>query len=62
MPNGFWNKANHYHQLVDECVALAKTAASNETRAEYYATAEYYMHLAEVEANLADRPGEPSAR
>jgi hypothetical protein len=53
MPNGLWNKADHYRQLVDECVALAKAATSNEIRAEYNATAEYYLHLADVEANLA---------
>jgi hypothetical protein len=40
-------------QLVDECVALAKAATSNEIRAEHNATAEYYLHLADVEANLA---------
>ena len=53
MPNGLWNKADHYRQLVDECVALAKAATSNEIRAEHNATAEYYLHLADVEANLA---------
>ena len=53
MPNGLWNKADHYRQLVDECVALAKASNSNEIRAEHYATAEYYLHLADVEANLA---------
>jgi hypothetical protein len=47
-----WNKADHYRQLVDECVALAKASNSNEIRAEHYATAEYYLHLADVEANL----------
>jgi hypothetical protein len=31
----------------------AKAATSNEIRAEHYATAEYYLHLADVEANLA---------
>ena len=55
MPDGLLSKADYYRQLVDECVALAKTATSNATRAEYFATAEYYLHLAEVEANLADR-------
>ena len=48
MPNGLWNKADHYRQLVDECVALAKASNSNEIRAEHYATAEYYLHLADV--------------
>jgi len=55
MPNGPWCRADHYRQLVDECVALAKAATSNEIRAEHYAAAEYYLHLAEVEANLAGR-------
>jgi hypothetical protein len=55
MPNGLWSKADHYHQLVDECVSLAKAATSNEIRAENYAAAEYYLHLAEVEANLIGR-------
>ena len=40
-------------QLVDECVALAKAATSNEIRAEHNATVEYSLHLADVEANLA---------
>ena len=57
MPNGLWNKADHYRQLVDECVALAKAATSNEIRAEHSATAEYYLHLADVEANLAGQFG-----
>ena len=52
MPNGLWNKADHYRQLADECVALAKAATSNEIRTEHNATAKYYLHLADVEANL----------
>jgi hypothetical protein len=55
MLGSLWSKADYYRQLVDECVVLAKTATSNEIRAGHYATAEYYLHLAEVEANLADR-------
>jgi hypothetical protein len=51
-----WSKADYYRQLVDECVALAKSAISNEVRAEHYATATYYRNLAEVEANLAGQP------
>jgi hypothetical protein len=61
MPNGLWSKADHYHQLVDECVSLAKAATSNEIRAENYAAAEYYLHLAEVEANLAGRTADTTA-
>jgi hypothetical protein len=55
MPNGPWCRADHYRQLVDESVALAKAATSNEIRAEHYAAAEYYLHLAGFEANLAGR-------
>jgi hypothetical protein len=55
MTDDVWSKADYYRQLVDECVALAKTAISNETRAEHYATATYYLHLAELEANLSGR-------
>jgi hypothetical protein len=58
MPNGLWNKADYYRQLVDECLALARAATSNEIRAECYAAAEYYLHLAEVEANLAGWEGD----
>ena len=56
MLDDVWSKADYYRQLVDECVALAKTAISNEARAEHYATARYYRNLAEVEANLAGQP------
>ena len=31
---------------------FAEASNSNEIRAEHYATAEYYLHLADVEANL----------
>jgi hypothetical protein len=61
MLDGLWSKADYYRQLVDECVALAKTATSNEIRAGHYATAEYYLLLAEVEANLADRSSKHDA-
>jgi hypothetical protein len=53
MPNESLSRAQHYWQWVDDCVAMAKTATSNEIRAELYATAEYYLHLAEVEGNLS---------
>jgi hypothetical protein len=55
MLDDVWNKTDYYRQLVDECVSLAKTAVTNEARAEHYATATYYLHLAEVEANLSGR-------
>jgi hypothetical protein len=43
---------NHYRQVVDDCVVMAKVATSNKIRAELYAAAEYYLHLGEVEGNL----------
>ena len=61
MPDGLWSKADYYRQLVDECIALAQTATSNEIRAEHYATAEYYLHLAKLETNLADRSSKHDA-
>ena len=62
MLDGLWSKADYYRQLVDECVALAQTATSNEIRAEHYATAEYYLHLGrELETNLADRSSKHDA-
>ena len=48
-------KADYYRHLLDECVVLAKTATSNEVRAKYYATAESYRRLANLEANVAGR-------
>jgi hypothetical protein len=61
MRTGLWSRADHYRQFVDDCVALAKAAPSNEIRAEHYAAAEYYLHLAEVEANLVARPSKIGA-
>ena len=33
---------------------MANAATSNRIRAELYAAAEYYLHLSEVEGNLAE--------
>ena len=61
MAHDLCSKADYYRHLVDESVALAKTATSNEVRAKYYATAEYYLHLADFEENLAGRFNKPAA-
>jgi hypothetical protein len=55
-------KADYYRHLLNECVVLAKTATSNEVRAKYYATAESYRRLADLEANLAGLSTKPRAR
>jgi hypothetical protein len=54
MANEFWSKRDCYRQWVDESVAMANAATSNRIRAELYAAAEYYLHLSEVEGNLAE--------
>jgi hypothetical protein len=46
--------AEHYHQLAEHCVAMAKAATSNKTRAHHYAAALNYLTLAE--ADSAPRP------
>jgi hypothetical protein len=56
------DKADYYRHVLDECVVLAKTATSNEVRAKYYATAESYRRLADLEANSTGRSTEPKAR
>ena len=48
--------AEHYRQLAEQCVAIAKAATSNKMRAHHYATALNYLKLAEAEANSAPRP------
>ena len=48
--------AEHYRQLAEQCVAMAKAATSNKMRAHHYATALNYLKLAEAEANSAPRP------
>ena len=52
MANEFWSKAHCYQQWAEESVAMANLATSNRTRAELYATAEYYLYLSKVEGNL----------
>jgi hypothetical protein len=59
MSNEFCSRTNYYHQWVEDCVAMAKAATSNKIRAELYAAAEYYSHLAEVEGNLTANKSEP---
>ena len=49
------DRSEYYWQWVDESVALANAATTNEARAQHYATADYYRQLAEIEANLASR-------
>jgi hypothetical protein len=48
--------AQHYRQLAEQCVAMAKAATSNKMRAHHYATALNYLKLAEAEAKSAPRP------
>jgi hypothetical protein len=49
------DRSEYYCQWVDESVALANAATTNEARAQHYATAIYYRQLAELEANLVSR-------
>ena len=46
--------AERYRRKADECVALAKSAISNEVRALHYAMAERYLRLAEDETKKND--------
>ena len=55
MSNHF-RTAEHYRQLAEQCVAMAKAATSNKMRARHYATALNYLKLAEAEAKSAPRP------
>ena len=50
-----FDRSEYYWQWVDESVAFANAATTNEARAQHYATADYYRQLAEIEANLASR-------
>ena len=45
------SKPNNYFEKIDECLLMAKIATSNKTRAEFYASADYYLQLAEVESS-----------
>jgi hypothetical protein len=42
-----------FHQLAEQEAALARAAASNESRAQHYAMAAYYARLAEAKEKLA---------
>jgi hypothetical protein len=42
-----------FHQLAEQEAALARAAATNESRAQHYAMAVYYARLAEAEEKLA---------
>jgi hypothetical protein len=44
-------KPNHYFEKIDECLLMAKTATSNKTRAQFYASADYYLRLADAESS-----------
>jgi hypothetical protein len=41
---------NRYIAKIDECLLMAKTATTNKARAQFYATANYYLQLAEAES------------
>ena len=45
-----------FHQLAEQEAALARAAASNESRAQHYAMAAYYARLAEAKEKLARMP------
>ena len=45
--------AEEYRQLATEEAALAKTAITNESRAQHYAMSAYYTRLAEAKEKLA---------
>ena len=53
MANEFWSKAHCYQQWAEESVAMANLATSNRTRAELYATAEYYLYLKQSRRKFA---------
>jgi len=44
------------HQLAEQEAALARAAATNESRAQHYAIAAYYARLAEAKEKLARMP------
>jgi len=48
--------AENYWDRIAECVALAKTAPTNELRARHYAAAHRYLQLAEAQASYAAKP------
>jgi hypothetical protein len=48
--------AENYWDRIAECVALAKTAPTNELRARHFAAAHRYLQLAEAQASSAAKP------
>jgi hypothetical protein len=48
------SKAEHYLRQAEECIALAKVATTNKLRADHYATADYYLRLAEAEPTVTN--------
>jgi hypothetical protein len=45
--------AEDFHQLAAQEAALARAAATNESRAQHYAMAAYYTRLAEAKEKIA---------
>jgi hypothetical protein len=54
MTVGNMTSAEDYRQLAAQETTLAKAAPTNESRAQHYAMAAYYTHLAEAEEKLAN--------
>jgi hypothetical protein len=48
--------ATAYWDRIAECVALAKTAPTNQLRARHFAAAHRYLQLAEAQASSAAKP------
>jgi hypothetical protein len=61
------SKAEHCLRQAEQCVGLAKVATSNKVRADFYATADRYLRLAEAEptvtkpAQFSDKGQTPAA-
>ena len=53
MTLGKMTSPEDFHQLAEQEAALARTAATNESRAQHYAMAAYYACLAEANEKLA---------
>jgi hypothetical protein len=49
-------KGENYWDRIAECVALAKTAPTNQQRARYFAAAHRYLQLAQAQADSAAKP------
>ena len=48
--------AEDFQQLAEQEAALARAAATNESRAQHFAMAAYYDRLAEAKEKLAEMP------